>query len=342
MERQATQPAAVPSGRKRRRVSSKKPKGETPASDMIGLSPAEALDVKATQPPTSELVVALKALPRAEDPLPPPTPSPVCSVNELMEGTLKDYEEECVEEGTFHSDPTTEVGEWEVQDLDHMETQLNHLLYETCPFHPHQFIHCVNPQTQFGQLRFKCPQEGCPVYLFEESREVMMEKLKEDTHPQVRARLQRGELKCQCGFVPKMKLSRTNKSYQKVFFSCGSFLTHAKPCSYFQWLHGPLWCPREQAQPTLRRWVKDTPPELQYKLQHKKECLPVPLLKGKFPEMEKPLPWGMHHVERSDPEIEKMRRSPWMNQFGESIKAQEREYEKRRHLHKNFGSMGLF
>ena len=72
MERQATQPAAVPSGRKRRRVSSKKPKGETPASDMIGLSPAEALDVKATQPPTSELVVALKALPRAEDPLPPP------------------------------------------------------------------------------------------------------------------------------------------------------------------------------------------------------------------------------------------------------------------------------
>ena len=108
MERQATQPAAVPSGRKRRRVSSKKPKGETPASDMIGLSPAESLDKKATRPPTSELVVALNALPRAEDPLPPPTPSPI---NELMEGTLKDYEEECVEEGTFHSDPATEVGE---------------------------------------------------------------------------------------------------------------------------------------------------------------------------------------------------------------------------------------
>ena len=260
MERQATQPAAVPSGRKRRRVSSRKPKleeeAQAPVPDMkatrelemalIGLPRAEALDMKATQPPTSELVVALNALPRA-DPLPPPTASPVQSVNELMEGTLKDYEEECVEEGTFHSDPTTEVGEWEVQDLDHMETQLNHLLYETCPFHPHQFIHCVNPQTQFGQLRFKCPQEGCPVYLFEDTREVMMEKLKEDTHPQVRARLQRGELKCQCGFAPKMKLSRTNKSYQKVFFSCGSFLTHAKPCSYFQWLHGPLWCPREQA-----------------------------------------------------------------------------------------------
>ena len=337
MDRQATQPAAVPSGRKRRRVSSKKPKGkeEVPVLDMkatrdlemaqIGLSraEAEALDKKATQPPTSELVVALNALPRAEDPLPPPTPSPI---NELMEGTLKDYEEECVEEGTFHSDPATEVGEWEV--LDQMDTQFNQLLYESCPFHPHRFIECVNPQSNFGPLRFKCPQEGCPVYLFEDTREVMMEKLKEDTHPQVHARLKHGELKCRCGFVPKMKLSRTAKNYQKVFFSCGSFIPGEEPCGYFQWLHGPLWCPREQAQPTLRRWVK--------------ESLPVPLLKGKGREMERPLPWEMHHVERPDTNIEKMRRSPWMNQFGESVKAQEREYEKRRHLHKNFGSSVLF
>ena len=155
-----------------------------------------------------------------------------------------------------------------------------------------------------------------------------MEALKKDTHPQVHTRLKRGELKCRCGFVPKMKLSRTAKNYNKVFFSCGSFLTHAKPCGYFQWLHGPLWCPREQAQPTLRRWVE--------------ESLPVPLLKGKFPEMEKPLPWGRHTVERPDANLEKMRRSPWMNQFGESVKAQEREYERRRHLHGNFGSGILF
>ena len=325
MDRQATQPAAVPSGRKRRRVSSKKPKGETPA---------EALDKQVTQPPPSELVIALNALPKAADPTPVPTPSPTDqSVNELMEGTLKDYEEEeCVAEGTFHSDPATEVGEWEV--LDEMDTQFNQLLYEVCPFHPHQFIECVNPQTSFGPLRFKCPQPGCPVYLFEDTREVMMEKLKEDTHPQVHARLKHGELKCKCGFVPKMKLSRTAKNHNKVFFSCGSFVPGREPCGYFQWLHGPLWCPREQAQPTLRRWVKDTPPELQYK----KECLPVPLLKGKFPEMEKPLPWGIHH----DANIEKMRRSPWMNQFGDSIKAQEREFERKRHLHKNFGSSCLF
>ena len=345
MDRQATQPAAVPSGRKRRRVSSKKPKEEAPALDMkaarelemkatrdlemtqIGLSraEAEALEKKVLQDPTSELSVALKALSRAEDP--PPTPSPTDqSVNDLMEGTLKDYEEECVEEGTFHSDPATDVGEWE--DLDQMDTQLNQLLYEACPFHPHRFLECVNPQSNFGPLRFKCPQEKCPVYLFEDTREMMMEKLKEDTHPQVHARVKRGELKCRCGFVPKVKLSRTAKNYNKVFFSCGSFLMHAKPCGYFQWLHGPLWCPREQAQPTLRRWVK--------------ESLPVPLLKGKDPEKERPRPWGMHVLERSDSEIEKMRRSPWMKQFGDSVKAQERAYEARRHLHGNFGSGILF
>ena len=106
MERQATQPAAVPSGRKRRRVSSKKPKGEKETQ-------VPALDMKATR----ELEMALNALPRA-DPLTPPTPSPVCSVDELMEGTLKDYEEECVEEGTFHADPSKEVGEWEEHDLE--------------------------------------------------------------------------------------------------------------------------------------------------------------------------------------------------------------------------------
>ena len=100
---------------------------------------AKDLDTQATQPPTSELVVALKALPRAEEP-PPQT------VNELMDCTLKDYQEESVEEGTFPSDPATEVGEWEEQDLDQMEANLNDLLYQACPFHPHQFIHCLNPQ----------------------------------------------------------------------------------------------------------------------------------------------------------------------------------------------------
>ena len=326
MERQATQPAAVPSGRKRRRVSSssKKPKGAKEATRELEIAlnalpradaeeaQAQAVERNTTLTPTSGLVLAMNAIPRA-DPLTPPTPSPVCSVDDLMEGTLKDYEEECLDEGTVQADPTQED-----YVLDKMDTQLNELLYETCPFHPGQYIYCVNPQTQFGQLRFKCPHEGCPVYLFEDSREVMMEKLKEDTHPQVRARLQRGELKCKCGLVPRMKLSRTSKNYQKVFFSCGSFLSGQDPCGYFQWLHGPLWCPRDPAQPTLRRWVRDTPREIHYK-----EYPPI--------------------YQRPNPErefIEKNR--PWLNQFGEAIKAKERERERTRHLPKNFAREVLF
>ena len=346
MDRQATQPAAVPSGRKRRRVSKKQKQEEEAqarAAQMktdhdqemaeLGFSRAELAEMKAKQPPTSELVIALNALPKAVDPTPVPTPSPTDqSVNALMEGTLKDYKEECVEEGTFHSDPATEVGEWDIQDIDQMDTQFNQLLYEVCPFHPHQFIQCVNPQANFGPLRFKCPQPGCPVYLFEDTREIMMEALKNDTHPQVHARLKHGELKCKCELVPKMKLSRTSKNRNKVFFSCGSFLTHAKPCGYFQWLHGPLWRPREQAQPTLRRWVRDTPPELHHKLM-------------KDPEKERP--WGLHAVEkrygeRPNPEIEKLKYDPWMKQFSESIQAQERDFERRHHFHKNFGSSCLF
>ena len=111
---------------------------------QIGLSRAEALDMKATQPPTSELMVALKALPRADDPPPPPTPSPVCSVNELMEGTLKDYEEECVEEETFHSDPATEVGEWEVQDWTRWKPSSTISCMNRAPFIP---INSLNVST---------------------------------------------------------------------------------------------------------------------------------------------------------------------------------------------------
>ena len=69
-----------------------------------------------------------------------PPPLPPQTVNELMDCTLKDYEEDCVEEGTVPSELTREAGEWEDQELDQMETNLNEHLYEACPFHPHQFI----------------------------------------------------------------------------------------------------------------------------------------------------------------------------------------------------------
>ena len=49
MERQATKPLAVPTGRKRRRVCDRKKNEEPKAKD---------LDTQAIQPPTSKLVIA--------------------------------------------------------------------------------------------------------------------------------------------------------------------------------------------------------------------------------------------------------------------------------------------
>ena len=318
MERQATQPAAVPTGHKRRRVCGEKKNLEKPK--------AQALDMQATQPPTSELVIALKALPRAEDPPPPPPQT----VNELMEGTIKDYKEECVEEGTVPSQLTTEVGDSEDQELDQMEANLNDLTNSSI---------------------VSTPRPNLASCLFDNTRFVMLEKLKEDSHLQVRAQLQRWLLKCKCGFTPKMKLSRTTKNYNKVFLSCGSFLPGQEPCGYFQWLHGPLWRPLEQAQPSLRRWVKETP---HGNGPYYKD--PVPLLKrhcldtGKDDHIDGPLPWewlnGKAPSWVSESQLAEARRKEsnrqWLNQFAESAAAQEREAERRRHFQSKFGSGTLF
>ena len=165
----------------------------------------------------------------------------------------------------------------------------------------------------------------------------MLDKLKEDTHLQVRNQLQRGLLKCQCGFTPKMKLSRTTKNYNKVFLSCGSFLPGQEPCGYFQWLHGPLWRSREQAQPSLRRWVKETP---YGNVPYYKD--PVPLLKkhcldtGKDEHIDGPIPreWlygkapSFVSESQSAQARRKQREKQWLNQFAESAAAQNRERER--------------
>ena len=179
----------------------------------------------------------------------------------------------------------------------------------------------------------------------------MLDKLKEDTHPQVRAQLQRGLLKCKCGFTPKMKRSRTTRSYNKVFLSCGSFLSGQEPCGYFQWLHGPLWRSREQAQPSLRRWVKDTS---HGNVPYYND--PVPLLKkhcldaGKDEHIDGAIPrewlYGKAPSFVSESQLaqarRKQREKQWLNQFVGSAAAQDRERERRHHLHKNVGSMVLF
>ena len=109
-----------------------------------------------------------------------------------------------------------------------------------------------------------------------------------------------------------MKLNHTSKT--KVFFSDGEYFSGQQPCGYFQWLHGPLWRPRDQAQPLPRRWVKE------------------------------PVPWrdnaGFTPMwktgELSTPFMSQQR---WLNQFAESAEAQRNQGL---HFHKKYGSGTLF
>ena len=176
------------------------------------------------------------------------------------------------------------------------------------------------------------------MYLFEDTRDVMLQTLKEDAHRQVRAQSQQGLLKCKCGFNPKMKLSRTTKNYNKVFLSCGSFLQDKNPVALF---NGPLWRPREQVQPSLRRWVKETL---------------VPLLKKHYlntgrEQTDGPIPRPMLYETRDNTGWTSMCKTPimpdqqWLNQFAEVTEAQERERERMRsgnHFQSKFGSVTLF
>ena len=94
-EHQATQPAVLSTECKRCRATAKKNNEQK----------AKELEAKATETSSSELIVALSALPRAEEaPVPPPQ-----SLNELMNHTLKDYHEECVDEGTWQTTYCTKL-----------------------------------------------------------------------------------------------------------------------------------------------------------------------------------------------------------------------------------------
>ena len=166
-----------------------------------------------------------------------------------MNHTLKDYHEECVDEGTWQPDPATDVAEWEEYELNEMDAKMNDMLYQACPFHPHHFIYCLNPQTEFASLRYKCPQESCPVYLFEVAKT-------ERRHPSPSA----GQIATRFAEV-QMRMDPQDDVESpprlKSSLAVASISQGNNPVAIF---NGPLWRPRDQAQPLSRRWVKEPVP----------------------------------------------------------------------------------
>ena len=133
-------------------------------------------------------------------------------------------------------------------------------MQQSCPFHPLDTLKVLNPDAEYGPLYCKCPEEGCPVWCTTETAHVVLPELMENTHPEVRAKLT--ELRCKCRHVPRMKISRTDRNFQRIFLTCGQHL--APPCGYFQWMHAPLWKPKRPAQPTLEHWQTVQTPVEEY------------------------------------------------------------------------------
>ena len=126
------------------------------------------------------------------------------------------------------------------------------LLEKGCPFHRSEELKVLNPEAEFGPLYYKCPVENCPVWCTSETLGIVLKELLQNTHHEVRSKIT--SLRCKCGCVPRMKLSRTEKNFRRVFLTCGQEPYQVKPCGYFQWMHGPLWKPKRASHPTLEQF----------------------------------------------------------------------------------------
>ena len=104
----------------------------------------------------------------------------------------------------------------------------------SCPLHEECVMKCLNPDEVCGALLFKCEKPGCAVFWTSDSHQAVVHQLCQSIHPTVHQGLCDGTLKCYCAFTPRMKLSRSEKNYERVFLTC---FKKNNPCRYFQWIH---------------------------------------------------------------------------------------------------------
>ena len=159
--------------------------------------------------------------------------------NELMEQwkTMPDYE------------PNRKV------DLTWLEENVAPRLQPVCPFHPLVPLKILNPDAESGPLYYKC--NDCPVWCSSNTVDIVLPELKANIHPEVLAKLE--ELTCQCELTPRMNLSQSEKNPRKVFLTCGQNPRENDTCGYFQWMHGPLWRPKNKSlHLTFDRWKAAT------------------------------------------------------------------------------------
>ena len=231
----------MPTGRKRRRVCAKKKNEEQKAKE---------LDTQATQPPTSELVVALNALPRAEEP--PQT------VNELMDHTLERLPGRMcrgrdVSIGSCHrsggmgrTGPRPDGGELERPLVPSMPVS-------SPPIHP-----LSQPPDRIWQVKVQVPpRRVSSVFVRGHPRCDVANTQRRHPSPSA-SPIATKVAEVQMWVYPQDEIKSHHQELQQSVFELWELSPRQEPCGYFQWLHGPLLRPREPAQPSLRRWVKET------------------------------------------------------------------------------------
>ena len=125
---------------------------------------------------------------------------------------------------------------------------------DACPLHEECLIKCLNPDDEFGALLFKCEKPGCAVFWTSDSHQPVVHQLCQSIHPTIHQGLCDGTLTCYCNYTLRMKLSRSEKNYERVFLTC---FKKSDPCNYFQWIH---WKVRPPQGPMDAFVQKEKPP----------------------------------------------------------------------------------
>ena len=117
---------------------------------------------------------------------------------------------------------------------------------------------------------FVLPHQGkrstCPVYPGSaDNKQKVLIVLCNDMHTKIQ--LQWGNLACDYGLVPILKLSQTPKNLNKVFLSCPK--TRKTRCGYFQWIHQspkPNYMPKAASPSALKKRLNGMVQERMQKL----------------------------------------------------------------------------
>ena len=218
MNSKPVRPETLALGKKRQRKAA-------PLKEMAKKAKMEDSMVTVEVPQSKELESLMQSLfgtPPAEGPT--STGEMVLDGMAKIEALEKRLSEECV--SGIHEKEEEEKGEKKatVTDL-------------SCPVHPWEPL-CPGSSDDFWYER--CGKEGCLVFIPTQHLDVMLKELKDRLHPTLKE--QWDTLRCECGLRPRMKLSLSEKNYQKVYLTCGVNRRGVEEfgkvrCRYFQWIH---------------------------------------------------------------------------------------------------------